>query len=260
VTVLDWPLSPVLPGYAGRYRARWLVLHGWAQGAPYWTPLARRLAADGVVLACPDMPALADSCRAPAGSLERMVELADLLAERCRLAGISAVIGHSAGSALALLLAHRLPAVRKLVLIEPLPHHIGLPEAPAAPVWVGDREPSPEEPLPQRLRRRYPFAAEETLSTIAAELGSSESRDAPRAGPPDLRRRAAVYEALTGLPVDLVLVRGARSALLSAEHARAVVDAAPSGQECVLAAAGHSAHVDQPRAVAELLVRSIMEG
>jgi hypothetical protein len=39
-----------------------------------------------------------------------------------------------------------------------------------------------------------------------------------------------------------------------------VVDAAPSGLECVLAAAGHSAHVDQPRAVAELLVRSIMEG
>ena len=247
----DDPLRPVLPGYVGSSRQRWLVLHGWAQGAAYWAPLARWLVAAGIVLLCPDLPELAGSSKAPPGSLDRLTDLAGALAERCRPAGVRAVVGHSAGAVPAMLLAHRLPDLDRLVLVEPLPHQLGIPGSATPPVrWaVGDIG----ESVTDRLRTRYPFAGADTLRTIAAELAEPDAEPAlPIRRETDERRGHAVYAALCTLPVPLLVVRGGRSALLSEDGARAVLDSAPTATERVISDAGHSVHLDQPRSLAQL--------
>jgi alpha/beta hydrolase family protein len=251
-------LSAVVPGYAGPCRQRWLVLHGWAQGAAFWAPAARHLAAAGIQLLCPDMAALARSVVAPAGSLERMTRLVDLLARQAGSAGVSVLIGHSSGAPPATLLAHRLPDLRGLVLLEPLPHQLGVsappPNAPAARASPGaTRTGSP-------LRDRYPFAAESTLVTIAAALApAGDHQPGPVTPVADRRRLDVVRTALSTLPVGVLVVRGEWSALLSVTGAHDVLAAAPRGRGEVMAAAGHSVHVDQPRALAELLVAAFAD-
>lgn len=254
VTGTDHPLRPVLPSYTGPCRQRWLVLHGWAQGAPYWAPLARQLAGDGIMLLCPDMPELARSCQAPPGSLERLIELSELLVRHCGPVGVRVVVGHSAGGPLAVLLAHRLPTLARLVLIEPLPYDLGLPGAVAPSDWSVVTG----ESVTDRLRSRYPFATQDTLCTVAAELPEADAEpDIPNRK--DFRRDQAVYEALRTLLVPLLVVRGARSAMLSDDGARAVVDCVPSASQQVVPDAGHSAHLDQPRAVANLFAALMTE-
>jgi pimeloyl-ACP methyl ester carboxylesterase len=254
VTGTDHPLRPVLPSYTGPCRQRWLVLHGWAQGAPYWAPLARQLAGHGIMLICPDMPELARSCQAPPGSLERFIEMTELLAEHCGPDGVPVVVGHSAGGPLAVLLAHRLPALARLVLVEPLPYNLGIPGAVAPP----DGSVVTGESVTDRLRSRYPFANNDTLCTVAAELTDAGAEpDIPNSK--DFRRDQAVYAALRTLPVPLLVVRGTRSAMLSDEGACAVVNCAPSASEHVVPDAGHSVHLDQPRAVARLFAALMTE-
>jgi pimeloyl-ACP methyl ester carboxylesterase len=254
VTGTDHPLRPVLPSYTGPCRQRWLVLHGWAQGAPYWAPLARQLAGDGIMLLCPDMPELARSCQAPPGSLERFIEMTELLAEHCGPDGVPVVVGHSAGGPLAVLLAHRLPALARVALVEPLPYNLGIPGA----IAPQDLSAVTGESVTDRLRSRYPFADNDTLCTVGAELTDAGAEpDIPNTK--DFRRDEAVYAALCKLPVPLLVVRGARSAMLSADGARAVVTCAPSASEHVVPDAGHSVHLDQPRAMARLFVALMAE-
>ncbi|MDT8911796.1 alpha/beta hydrolase [Amycolatopsis sp. PS_44_ISF1] len=241
-------LAAVLPGYAGPCRERWLVLHGWGQDASYWTPVARRLAAAGIALLCPDLAALARSSAAPAGSHARMAGLIGLLAELAARARVSVVLGHSSGAPPATLLAHELGAVRELVLLEPLPHQMGVSMSlPPSTPRVRPRTTGPH------LREHYPFASENTLSTITAATPGPPPGAAPPRSTEDGDRQAAIRKALHTLPVDLLLVRGAWSAFLTAAGAGAILGSVPRAVERVVTGAGHSVHVDQPSALAEVL-------
>ncbi|MFE6774976.1 alpha/beta fold hydrolase [Streptomyces sp. NPDC057702] len=253
-------LPAVLSGWSGPTRGRLLVLHGWGQGAAHWAPVARRTAAEGITLLCPDLAALADSCQAAAGSAERLREVVRRLAVAARRAEVPAIVAHSAGAAVGVLLAHEVATVSVLVLVDPLAHQLGLaaPPPPRPGPATADPGPWPGTPL-ERLRARYPFAAEETLRTIAAHPSGADPPDAagPQRAATDPDRAAAVRSALRTLPAELLLLRGAYSALLPAEDARRVVAAAPRGGCRLVPAAGHSVHVDQPRATAELLTRAM---
>ena len=252
----DQLLRPVLPSYAGSCRQRWLVLHGWAQGAPYWAPVARQLAADQIMLLCPDMPALAGTCLAPPGSLDRLVELTAKLAGHCGPEDFPVIVGHSSGAPAAVLLAGRLPRLGLLVLVEPPLHNLGIPGAVAPGDWaVID---STGGSVTDRLRSRYPFADMDTLRTVAAELGDAGAEP----GIPTTRdsgRDRAVYQALCALPAPLVVVRGDRSALFTRADAQILINCAPSAAEHVIPGAGHSVHLDQPRALAKLFAALMTE-
>lgn len=228
----------VLPSYTGS-SARWLVLHGWAQSSAFWVPLARRL--PGVSLVCPDLRALAESCAAPAGSRERTAELVSLLAG----ADVSVIIAHSAGATVGVPLAHELP-VSTLVLVDPLAHQLGLAAAPQL------RGGAPEE---RSLRSLYPFASDDVLRVIEASGGAPSRRLGALTADP--ARADAVRSALATLPVELLLVRGERSALLSPDQASKIVATAPRGSAHTVERAGHSVHVDQPRALAALLTEHV---
>lgn len=249
-------LRPVLPSYAGQCRQRWLVLHGWAQGAPYWAPLARQLAADGIMLMCPDLPGLAGGCQAPPGSLDRLLELTAKLAGHCGPDGVPVIVGHSSGATTAVLLAHRLPRLARLVLVEPPLDNLGIPGAVAPADWaVFDTTCAS---VTDRLRGRYPFADLDTLRTVAAELHDAGAKPAiPTTRDP--RRDRAIYEALCTLPAPLVVLRGDRSALFSPADSRTLMNCAPSASEHAIAGAGHSVHLDQPRAVAQVLAALLAE-
>jgi pimeloyl-ACP methyl ester carboxylesterase len=260
VTATDQLLRPVLPSYRGSCRQRWLVLHGWAQGAPYWAPLARQLAADGITLLCPDMAELAASCQAPPGSLDRLLELTRrmsvLVSRHLGPEGVPVVVGHSSGAPAAVLLSHLLPGLSRLVLVEPPLHNLGMPGAVAPSGWsVID---SIGESVTDRLRSRYPFADMDTLRTIAAEI-TDAGAEPDISNAQDPRRDRAVYEALRTLPVPLLVVRGDRSALFSGADARTLVSCVPSAAEHVIPGAGHSVHMDQPRALAKVFAALMTE-
>lgn len=258
VIAADQLVPPVLPSYARSCRQRWLVLPGWDQGASHWAPVARQLAADGIMLLCPDMAELAGSCPSPPGSLDRLLELTGLLAECCNPVGISVVIGHSSGAPVAVLLAHRLSSLRSLVLVEPMPYQLGMPDAVEPATWAASS--GGDESVLAQLRNRHPFAGDDTLRTVAAELvRPAVDTDIGGGRAADVDRGRAVYRALSTLPVEVSVLRGAQSAQLTAEDTGAVVRSAPTATEYVVSGAGHSAHLDQPRAVAVLLRNVIAE-
>lgn len=171
------------------------------------------------------------------------------LAKEPTIANASVVLGHSAGTPLAVLLAEALPHVAGVVLVEPVAAHFGAaPERPpvlSAVALAGD---------PRNLREQYPLAAPTTLRAIGAALRRCPARVEDDPAPPlsvtDGRRTARVRDALVRARVPVLVVRGRASALLTAEHAFVLVGMAPSGRAVNLPDAGHSPHVDSPRATA----------
>jgi pimeloyl-ACP methyl ester carboxylesterase len=231
----------------------WLLLPGWQQSAAHWTPVARWLAGSRITLHAADLATAAAGCTAPRGALARTEELLGRLLDEPVTAETAIVLGHSAGAALAVLLEAVLPGVRGVIMVEPVASHFGaapprgpVPGMPGAP--TGSRA----------LRDQYPMATEATLRSIdaaARRLPGSQPvvRSRMQAVGGDARA-ARVGRALATAHVPVLVVRGQASALLSAEEAQAVAAMAPSGRCATLPGAGHSPHIDRPRATAAQLI------
>ncbi|MEU3660937.1 alpha/beta hydrolase [Streptomyces sp. NPDC032940] len=239
-------VTPVLPRPGGR---PWLVLPGWRQSGAHWTPLARWLTGSGVGLHAADLATAAARCDAPRGSLARTEEMAAALLAEPVAADAAIVVGHSAGTPLAALLAAALPGVAGLVLVEPVAAHFGA--APPRPPVLSEAVLAAGA---GSLRRQYPLAAATTLRTIDAALRGqprqAEDDPVPPTAATDVRRTERVREALVSARVPVLVVRGRASALLAAEHARILAGMAPKGRAVTLPDAGHSPHIDSPRATA----------
>lgn len=86
------------------------LLHGWPLNRSIWSEVARRLAASGFLVLCPDLPGFGDSppLEAARWTVEAYAdEVAAFLEARTR--GAVAVAGHSFGGYVALALAERVP-------------------------------------------------------------------------------------------------------------------------------------------------------
>lgn len=233
-------LTAVVPRPGG---APWLLLPGWQQSGAHWTPVARWLTASRITLLAADLAAAAAGCAAPRGSAARTGELVDRLLAEPRGAEAEIVVGHSAGAALAVLVAAALPGVRGLVVVEPVASHLGVTEPRAlvrGPVGGAG------------LREQYPMAAETTLRSISAAARRLPLGDpgTPLRTPPDPARAEHAGRALATTGVPVLVLRGQASALFTAEDARKVAAAAPSGRCVTVQESGHSPHIDQPRATA----------
>jgi pimeloyl-[acyl-carrier protein] methyl ester esterase len=227
------------------------VLPGWHQSAAHWTPVARWLTGSGITLHAADLAAAAAGCSAAHGTLARTEELVDRLLGQPRTTSAEIVVGHSAGAPLAVLLAAALPSVRGVVMVEPVASHFGA---------VPPRSPVPRLPAAhggfRGLRDQYPLAAEATLRGIdaaARRLPHREQAVPARLPRADGRRAAHMGRALAAAHVPVLVVRGQASALLTAEDAQALAATTRSGRCVALTDAGHSPHIDRPRAAAAAL-------
>jgi pimeloyl-[acyl-carrier protein] methyl ester esterase len=97
------------------------------------------------------------------------------------------------------------------------------------------------------------MAAEATLRGIEAaarRLPHREQAVPARLPVADGHRAAHTGRALAAAPVPVLVVRGQASALLSAEDAQVLAAMTRSGRCVTLPDAGHSPHIDRPRATA----------
>ncbi|WAX76554.1 alpha/beta fold hydrolase [Streptomyces sp. KMM 9044] len=259
----------VLPG-ARSAGERLLLLPGLGQTPAHWGPFARWLTGRGLTLLAAEPAALAAGSTAPRGSYARVREMAGALAAACREHGVAGVLGHSAGAPAALLTAS-LAGFATVTLIEPVPAHFGLRAATPDPVLrrhgPGGPETShlvalPDEEPGDSLRRLHPLAAETTLRAITAALRAQRPAPAP---PPPLPatkhsrltdRAEQTAAALASHHGQVLVLRGAHSALLTRADAETLTARAANGTLRVVERAGHSPHIDAPRAT----VAALLEG
>lgn len=230
-----------------------VLLHGGGANAHWWDHLAGPLARNRAVYAL-DFRGHGDSDY----PTERRVgafsdDLEALIAWLPRDDVV--LVGHSLGAAVALDHASRFPATRALVLVD-------LARGGSASVGRRAR-------LALSLRRTY-RTREEAIERFRFLPESSHASEALRStiGAYSVRAEAdgrfgyKFDPAWFGLPsrprpsLDRVrcptlLVRGGESTLLTAEAARAFVEALPDGRESEIALAGHHVLVDQPERLLE---------
>ncbi|MFH9264903.1 alpha/beta fold hydrolase [Streptomyces sp. NPDC017546] len=261
------PVHPVLPGATGAGK-RLLLVPGLGQSAAHWGPFARWLASRDRALLAVDPGALAAQSAAPRGSYDRLREMAEALAAACDEHGISGVLGHSAGAPAALLTAS-LADFGTVTLIEPVPSHFAVHPAPRGPGTPGPDVPGTSGPdVPgtpglvarpgddpgESLRRLHPLAAETTLRAVTAALAAvgpspPPAPPLPESARPLLRDRAdRTGAALAAHLGRVVVLRGAHSALLRRTDAETLAARAAHGELRVVERAGHSPHIDAPRA------------
>ncbi|MFI1227511.1 MULTISPECIES: alpha/beta fold hydrolase [unclassified Streptomyces] len=259
-------VRPVLPGARGAGE-RLILVPGLGQNLAHWGPFARWLAARNLTLLAADPAALAAGSVAPRGSYARVREMAGSLAAACREHGATGILGHSAGAPAALLAASS-ASFATVTLMEPVPTHFGLRAEPAAP---GPRSPGsgspeasrlvalPDEEPGDSLRRLHPLAAESTLRAITAALAAQPPSPVPPPLPASERplladRAERTAAALAACPGGVLILRGAHSALLSQADAETLTTRAAHGTLRVVARAGHSPHIDAPRATVAALL------
>ncbi|MFF2861161.1 alpha/beta fold hydrolase [Streptomyces rubiginosohelvolus] len=253
------PVHPVLPG-ATCAGERLLLVPGLGQSAAHWGPFARWLASRERTLLAVDPGVLAAESSAPRGSYDRLREMAEALAAACDEHGVSGVLGHSAGAPAALLTAS-LAAFDTVTLIEPVPSHFAVHPAPRGPRTPGSNGPGtpglvarPGDDPGESLRRLHPLAAESTLRAVTAALAAGgplppPPPPLPESARPLLRDRAdRTGVALAAHRGRVVVLRGAHSALLRQADAETLAARASDGELRVIERAGHSPHIDAPRA------------
>ncbi len=246
------------------------LVHGFTQTGRSWGPIAARLAAAGHEVVCPDLPGHgeASDVRAdlPGG--------ADRLAAAC---GPCTYVGYSMGGRHCLHLALARPGlVQRLVLV-------------GATAGIDD-------PAERAARRAADEALALTLDHPPVERGSPGERqrlDAflgswlarplfatlplDRAGIEDRRRNTVdglaaslrlagtgtqepLWDRLASLSMPVLIMAGALDAKFSALAHRMAAGVGPNARVEVLPGAGHAAHLEQPDAFAQAVLRFLEEG
>jgi pimeloyl-ACP methyl ester carboxylesterase len=223
-----------------------LLLHGLGATCEVWDGLTALLPGEWVA---PDLPGHGRSARLPHYTFEAVAEsVADLVDP----AG-TVILGHSFGGVVGLHLADR-PGVRAVV-------GLGIKvmwtdEDLARAAALAAREPARFDTRDEAVARHLRLSGLDGLvepDTPAAAAGVVEENGRwrpaldPRAfgvGDPEMAYLVAAA------PVPVLLARGERDAMVSAEQLRALDPDAVD-----LPGVGHNAHVEDPRAVAALVAR-----
>jgi pimeloyl-ACP methyl ester carboxylesterase len=223
-----------------------VLLHGLGATCEVWEGLTGQLPGEWVA---PDLPGHGRSARLPHYTFEAVAESVTDLVDP---AG-TVILGHSFGGVVGLHLADR-PGVRAVIGLgikvmwtdEDLARAAAL--AAREPAWFDTRD----EAVARHLRLSGLDGLVEPDSPAAAagvleENGRWGPALDPRAfgvGDPEMAHLVAAA------PVPVLLARGERDAMVSAEQLRALDPDAVD-----LPGLGHNAHVEDPRAVAALVTR-----
>jgi pimeloyl-ACP methyl ester carboxylesterase len=250
-----------------------LLCHGFLEHAHVWQWVAPRLAAAGWHVYALDWRGHGDSDRVGAGGYYHFADyVADLAGLVRALGGRVALVGHSMGGNATLLYAGTEPErVSALALVEGL----GPPDSdPATGVeryvgWLADLERQAERPRPPltraaataRLRANYPRLSADAVAllvehgTRAVDGGVEWKFDAlhqTRAPQPYYAAQARPFWQRVACPV--LYVAGDASALRYSEEILADRLGALRARRAVIAGSGHHPHLEQPAALADLLI------
>lgn len=230
-----------------------VLLHGFSGDALNWRFVIDDLAAGRTVVAI-DLPGHGDSTKeVGAGAVE---ELVASVTEVMDAEGIESahLVGHSLGGLVAARLASSDPGrVESLALIAPA----GLgPEIDAEfidAIVTGSSRRDLKRALPKLFADKNLVTRELTEEVLSykRQPGVPEALAAIGAGAFDEGRQLQQIEAdLAGLQAPLLVLWGAEDEVIPSAHAAA---APPAAQVETLDGVGHSPHVEDPSAVAELL-------
>lgn len=238
-----------------------VLLHGGGANAHWWDHLAPVLTRFGRVLAL-DFRGHGDSdypATRLVGAFNHDLEV--LLRALRREDAI--LVGHSLGAAVALDHASRFPTTKALVLID-----LARGGAPA----TGRRA-----RLALSLRRtyrsreeavtRFRFLPESSHASEALRLAianhsvreEADGRFGYKFDPAWFTLPSRPRPELSRVRSPTLLVRGSESPLLTADAARAFVDALPNGRAVEISAAGHHVLVDRPEALLDAIARFLTE-
>ncbi|MGW8065197.1 alpha/beta fold hydrolase [Streptomyces ziwulingensis] len=216
-----------------------VLVHGLGLSGRYFTPLARRLAANGASVLVPDLPGNARS-RAAVRRMPDVERTAEALARwhRQLLPGPTLLVANSVGCQVVVALAVRHPGLaHRLVLLGPA-------LTPGVPAW-------------RQGGRLLADALREPLSLIGVA-----ATDYLLTGPwrfavslrHALRDAAEAFEGrLARVAVPTLVVRGAGDTVVSKAWTRRVTRLIADGRATEVAGAAHAAHYSTPEAVAELI-------
>lgn len=244
----------------GDARAQVVLLHGGGQNAHTFDTLA--LALDRPALAL-DLPGhghsawRSDHDYSPGALASDISAALDVLAP-----GAQAVVGMSLGGLAALCLAATHPdQVARLALIDITP---GTDAAKAEPVLAFMAGPERFTSFEQMLDRTVAFNPTRSVSSLRRGV-IHNARELPDGSwswrwDPEGRTRGAtgfesLWPAVDSLHAPLLLVRGARSSVVSDDDVAELLHRQPGAQVQLVADAGHSIQGDQPIALARILER-----
>lgn len=257
-----------------------LVLHGFLEQAAAWHDVAERLVAEGRQVVAPDHRGHAASDWAPAGTTYHFWDyVGDVDAIVASLGEPVDLVGHSMGGTMATLFAATRPeAVRRLVLVEGLgpPDLTGTATARAVQYLDARRTPlrhprlASVEAAAARMRRHNPRLAEATALRLSARVvrpvrdddvlqdgtdgDLTWSWDPKHRGRTPVPFQAALHQRfLDAIGCPVLAVDGAVTAF-SLPDADARLACLSDVRHEVVADAGHLVHLDQPDALAHLLL------
>ncbi len=247
-------------------------LNGFGEG---WGPLPGALAAAGMRAVALDLPGTGASARARRTTPATMADAVEALVDRL---GGAALVGHSLGAQVALIVAARRPgAVRALGLLAPwtVPRPRRIP-----PRGVADLLRLPAVgPLLARLAiahlRRSPERRRQAFAGAVADAGAL-TRDpamagllaeaADRLGRADTRAMAGwaagalaydVRPAVPGLSMRALVVVGALDRVTRPDGARALARALPAGRLLEVEGVGHFPHLEAAGRVVPAVVEAV---
>jgi len=241
------------------HRETVLLLHGYANCAATWIPLAGKLARRYRVFA-PDFRGHGDSEWDEAGRYGGRYHLADITAFINQLEiGRLSILGHSMGGQVALAYAAANPRqVSKLIIVDIGPEFSPRSEARLKETSRLRRaEYGSLNEVTDYLKLVDPPASRSRLSREAAWLTrrtprgrfvwKHDYRQAGRGSRLKAADTAGRWATVRALECPTLLIRGERSDILDAGVARRMVAAIPDAELVTIAGAGHYLHRDRPR-------------
>ncbi|MEU7134947.1 alpha/beta fold hydrolase [Streptomyces sp. NPDC046261] len=215
------------------------MIHGLGLSGRYFTPVARRLAADGHTVVVPDLPGTVRS-RAAVRTTPGTEELASSLGRWYAAAGLGPclLVGHSVGCQVAAAFAARHPEFIARVLLT------GPALEPGASAWrqlgrlLAD---APREPWSLLFLAVSDYLTTGPVRFLSALRGA-------------LRDAEGAFEArLRVIDVPALVVRGSGDPLAPAAWAERVAALLPKGGAAVVEDAAHAAHFSAPDRMAALI-------
>ena len=245
---------------AGTGPAELVLVHGGAQNAHTWDTVALAL---GRPLLAPDLPGHGHSDGGPDGSISPGSNGRDLAAVVAELApSARGVVGMSLGGVSSLALAAHAPElVRALVLVDVTP---GVNAEKAAPITNFVNGPASFDSFDDLLARTIEHNPGRSESSLRrghpAQCGAARGRQLGLALRPLPHRAIGVHpefgdlwEAVSGLTVPLLLVRGLAWSVVDDADVAELLRRQPTATVVGVEGAGHSVQGDRPLELAAIL-------
>lgn len=236
-----------------------LCVHGYCQSYEYWRPTAERLKAAGVQAMAPDLPGFGGS--AGAAGPYTMEGYADALAALVKSRALEPIVlvGGSMGGVVAQHLALRHPTrVSRLLLVATGAYTadpagaLAKADALASSAW----SPETVRPIVEGFFHSRPAEAEiERLLAIALQASQAAAVDAARSN-----ANSRTLDRLDVIAVPTMIIQGRHDRARTPEHGAEMRDRIPGAQLAVIEEAGHTPHLEQPRAFHEIALPFLLAG